>query len=169
MPFKATARTTLQLGSELISYDAVIFNKLIKNITNNRSKKGVRIDVVVRIPDSQSRALRDHRPQHRSGHKRTQHEMQSAFRTLAQPSSHALRLTLTAFCRTTIVRLQIAARPDASRLRAELIMPRPTPEPTDDAGRRRRKRTSPTRTTGWMLAQACLSAGPQKRGLPLRR
>ena len=139
MPFKAAAQTTLQLGSELISYDVVAFYKLIENAINARSNKGVRNDVVVRIPDSQSRTLKDHRPHHRSGHNWNHHEMQSAFRTLAQPSSHALRLTMTAFCRTPIVRLQLAARPGASRFRVGLIMPRPTPEPTADAGRRRRK------------------------------
>jgi hypothetical protein len=63
-----------------------------------------------------------------------------------RPSSHALRLTKAPSCHTSTIRLQIAPRPDASRSRVELIMPRPTPEPTADAGRRHRKRTGPTRT-----------------------
>jgi signal transduction histidine kinase len=59
MPFKVAARTILQLGIELISSDGVAFYELIKNAFDAHSRKGVRIDVVVRIPHTQYRALRE--------------------------------------------------------------------------------------------------------------
>lgn len=42
--FKVTARTVLQLGSELISSDAIAFYELIKNAIDAGSDNGVRID-----------------------------------------------------------------------------------------------------------------------------
>ena len=49
MPFRVTARTLLQLGSELISSDAIAFYELIKNAFDAGSKM-VEINVVVCIP-----------------------------------------------------------------------------------------------------------------------
>src|SRR5579872_1409443 len=57
MPFKVAARTILQLGSELISSDGVAFYELIKNAFDAGTRDGVRIDVLVRIPHKQYRAL----------------------------------------------------------------------------------------------------------------
>jgi signal transduction histidine kinase len=51
MHFKVTARTILQLGSELISSDAIAFYELIKNAFDAGSRK-VEVRVVVRIPQN---------------------------------------------------------------------------------------------------------------------
>ena len=51
MAFKVAARTLLHLGSELISSDGVALYELIKNAFDAGSKKGVRIEVVMRLPD----------------------------------------------------------------------------------------------------------------------
>ena len=62
MSFKVTARTVLQLGSELISSDSVAFYELIKNAFDARANR-VFIDVRVRMNHgtylSHSNALRD--------------------------------------------------------------------------------------------------------------
>jgi signal transduction histidine kinase len=47
MSFKVSARTILQLGSELISSDAVAVYELVKNAIDARSRNGVEIDVHV--------------------------------------------------------------------------------------------------------------------------
>lgn len=49
MPFRVDARTVLQLGSELISSDAIAFYELIKNAFDAGSKR-VEIRVVTRLP-----------------------------------------------------------------------------------------------------------------------
>jgi len=59
MGFKVAARTILQLGSELISSDEVAFYELIKNAFDARTKKGVRIEVVIRIPSPDYRTLKE--------------------------------------------------------------------------------------------------------------
>jgi signal transduction histidine kinase len=59
MAFKVAARTILQLGSELISSDGVAFYELIKNAFDAKTKKGVRIEVVVRIPYPDYRTLKE--------------------------------------------------------------------------------------------------------------
>jgi len=59
MAFKIEARTILQLGSELISSDGVAFYELIKNAFDARTKKPVRIEVVVRIADPSYRSLKE--------------------------------------------------------------------------------------------------------------
>src|SRR5262249_12554425 len=50
MAFKIAARTLLHLGAELISSDAVALYELIKNAFDAGSKRGVTIQVTVRIP-----------------------------------------------------------------------------------------------------------------------
>jgi signal transduction histidine kinase len=45
MPFKISARTVLQLGSELISSDEVALYELVKNAIDAKSKTGVEIDL----------------------------------------------------------------------------------------------------------------------------
>lgn len=59
MPFRVAARTILQLGSELISSDGVAFYELIKNSFDARTKSGVLVDVVIRIPHRSIRALKE--------------------------------------------------------------------------------------------------------------
>src|SRR6187402_1960550 len=59
MPFKVAARTLLHLGAELISSDAVALYELIKNAFDANSRRGVFIDVVVRLRDF-SEELRTH-------------------------------------------------------------------------------------------------------------
>ncbi len=51
MAFKVTARTLLQLGSELISSDAIAFYELIKNAFDANSPKVV-VRVIIRVPYS---------------------------------------------------------------------------------------------------------------------
>lgn len=53
--FRVTARTILQLGSELISSDTVAFYELIKNAYDANSPR-VEIDVVVRVPHAEHEA-----------------------------------------------------------------------------------------------------------------
>jgi signal transduction histidine kinase len=50
MAFKIAARTLLHLGAELISSDAVALYELIKNAFDAGSKRGVTIQVIVRLP-----------------------------------------------------------------------------------------------------------------------
>lgn len=52
MPFKVSARTVLQLGSELISSDAVAIYELVKNAIDARSKTGVEIDLHICLSHS---------------------------------------------------------------------------------------------------------------------
>src|SRR5690242_14912894 len=59
MAFRIAARTILQLGAELISSDGVAFYELIKNAFDARTKNGVRVEVVVRIPYPQYRILKE--------------------------------------------------------------------------------------------------------------
>jgi len=64
MAFKIEARTILQLGAELISSDGVAFYELIKNAFDARTRKAVKIDIVVRVPDARFRLLKEalHQP-----------------------------------------------------------------------------------------------------------
>jgi signal transduction histidine kinase len=59
MAFKIEARTILQLGAELISSDGVAFYELIKNAFDARTKKAVRIDIIVRVPEAKYRSLKE--------------------------------------------------------------------------------------------------------------
>jgi len=50
MPFKVSARTILQLGSELISSDGIAFYELIKNAFDAKGNRAV-VEVLVRLPN----------------------------------------------------------------------------------------------------------------------
>lgn len=52
MSFRVSARTVLQLGSELISSDAVAIYELVKNAIDAQSKNGVEIDIHVCLSHS---------------------------------------------------------------------------------------------------------------------
>lgn len=49
MPFRVSARTVLQLGSELISSDDVALYELVKNAIDAKSKNGVEIDLHISL------------------------------------------------------------------------------------------------------------------------
>lgn len=58
MSFKVTARTILQLGSELISSDEIAFYELIKNAIDAKSSR-VQIEIIVRLSHASYISIRD--------------------------------------------------------------------------------------------------------------
>jgi signal transduction histidine kinase len=57
--FQVAARTILHLGAELISSDAIALYELVKNAHDARSKKGIIIDIVERIPFAKSKQFEE--------------------------------------------------------------------------------------------------------------